>query len=89
MGVRTELKCFDTGHLHFINQLVEENPIDDDPIFQFCSGTPWGAAVDAETISYIKRYIPKTVIELLLVSDGCKCQWLLNQFCKEVMFELV
>jgi uncharacterized protein (DUF849 family) len=58
-GVKPELECFDTGHIHFANQLVKEGLIDGDPLYQFCLGIPWGAAADAETISYMKRYLPE------------------------------
>lgn len=58
-GVKPELECFDTGHIHFANQLVKEGLIDGDPLYQFCLGIPWGAAADAETISYMKRYVPE------------------------------
>ncbi|WP_100012119.1 3-keto-5-aminohexanoate cleavage protein [Lentibacillus sediminis] len=58
-GVKPELECFDTGHIRFANQLVEEGLIDGDPLFQFCLGIPWGAAADAETLSYMKSRIPE------------------------------
>ncbi|CDQ20113.1 BKACE family enzyme [Halobacillus karajensis] len=58
-GVKPELECFDTGHIRFANQLVEEGLIEGDPMFQFCLGIPWGAAADAETMMYMKNRIPK------------------------------
>ncbi|SFJ87248.1 Uncharacterized conserved protein, DUF849 family [Halobacillus dabanensis] len=58
-GVKPELECFDTGHIRFANQLVEEGLIDGDPMFQFCLGIPWGAAADAETMIYMKNRIPE------------------------------
>ncbi|WP_411954892.1 3-keto-5-aminohexanoate cleavage protein [Alkalibacillus sp. S2W] len=58
-GVKPELECFDTGHIRFANQLVQEGLIDGDPMYQFCLGIPWGAASDVETISYMKSRIPK------------------------------
>ncbi|KPH78758.1 MULTISPECIES: 3-keto-5-aminohexanoate cleavage protein [Bacillaceae] len=58
IGVKPELECFDTGHIRFANQLVEEGLIEGDPLFQFCLGIPWGAAADAETLSYMKSRIP-------------------------------
>lgn len=58
-GVKPELECFDTGHLRFANQLIKEGLIDDDPMFQFCLGIPWGAAADAETILYLKNRLPE------------------------------
>ncbi|MBY7142420.1 3-keto-5-aminohexanoate cleavage protein [Virgibacillus sp. NKC19-3] len=57
-GVKPELECFDTGQVHFANQLIEEGLIDGDPLYQFCLGIPWGAAADAETLSYMKSRIP-------------------------------
>lgn len=58
-GVKPELECFDTGHVHFANYLYEKGLIDNDPLYQFCLGIPWGAAADAETLAYMKRLIPK------------------------------
>ncbi|SEI00768.1 Uncharacterized conserved protein, DUF849 family [Halobacillus karajensis] len=58
-GVKPELECFDTGHIRFANQLVEEGLIEGFPMFQFCLGIPWGAAADAETMMYMKNRIPK------------------------------
>ncbi|WP_085993368.1 3-keto-5-aminohexanoate cleavage protein [Oceanobacillus senegalensis] len=58
-GVKPELECFDTGHVRFANQLIQEGLIDGDPIFQFCLGIPWGADADAETVSYMKSRIPE------------------------------
>lgn len=58
-GVKPELECFDTGHLRFAKQLVNEGLIDGDPMFQFCLGIPWGAEADAETILYMKNRLPK------------------------------
>ncbi|MGP4106299.1 3-keto-5-aminohexanoate cleavage protein [Virgibacillus sp. L01] len=56
-GVKPELECFDTGHVRFANQLVEEGLIDGDPMFQFCLGIPWGAEADAETLAYMKSRV--------------------------------
>ncbi|GAA0591754.1 3-keto-5-aminohexanoate cleavage protein [Virgibacillus siamensis] len=58
-GVKPELECFDTGQIRFANQLMQEGLIDGDPLFQFCLGIPWGAAADAETLSYMKSRIPE------------------------------
>ncbi|RXZ01615.1 3-keto-5-aminohexanoate cleavage protein [Fictibacillus sp. S7] len=57
-GVKPELECFDTGHLRFAKQLIHEGLIDDDPMFQFCLGIPWGAEADAETMLYMKNSLP-------------------------------
>ncbi|WP_026702473.1 BKACE family enzyme [Salibacterium aidingense] len=57
-GVKPELECFDTGQIRMANQLNNEGLVDDDMLFQFCLGIPWGAAADAETIAYMKSRIP-------------------------------
>ncbi|UOQ49882.1 3-keto-5-aminohexanoate cleavage protein [Gracilibacillus caseinilyticus] len=57
-GVKPELECFDTGHLRFAKQLINEGLIDDDPMFQFCLGIPWGADADVETMLYMKNRLP-------------------------------
>ena len=43
LGVRPELEIFDTGHLWFANQLVEEGLIDAPAMYQLCMGIPYGA----------------------------------------------
>ncbi|CQR46319.1 3-keto-5-aminohexanoate cleavage enzyme [Paraliobacillus sp. PM-2] len=58
-GVKPELECFDTGHLRFAKQLINEGLIDGDPMFQFCLGIPWGAEADTETMLYLKNRIPE------------------------------
>ncbi|MFJ7975978.1 3-keto-5-aminohexanoate cleavage protein [Peribacillus sp. NPDC096379] len=58
-GVKPELECFDTGHLRFAKQLVDEGLIDGDPMFQFCLGIPWGADADAETMLYMRDKLPQ------------------------------
>ena len=58
-GVKPELECFDTGHVSFAKQMIEEGLIDGDPMFQFCLGIPWGAENDPETIEYLKSRIPE------------------------------
>ncbi len=58
-GVKPELECFDTGHLRFAKQLIDEGLIDGDPMFQFCLGIPWGAEADVETMLYMKNRLPE------------------------------
>ncbi|MBP1968325.1 uncharacterized protein (DUF849 family) [Virgibacillus natechei] len=57
-GVKPELECFDTGHIRFAKQLIDEGLIEGDPMVQFCLGIPWGAEADAETIMYMKNRLP-------------------------------
>lgn len=58
-GVKPELECFDTGHLRFAKQLIDEGLVDGDPMFQFCLGIPWGAEADEETLLYMKNRLPE------------------------------
>ncbi|WP_096435880.1 3-keto-5-aminohexanoate cleavage protein [Alteribacter populi] len=58
-GVKPELECFDTGHIRFAKQLVDEGLVDGDPLFQFCLGIPWGADADVETMLYMKSRLPE------------------------------
>lgn len=57
-GVKPELECFDTGHIRFAKQLIDEGLIEGGPMVQFCLGIPWGAEADAETIMYMKNRLP-------------------------------
>lgn len=57
-GVKPELECFDTGHLRFAKQLVDEGLIDGEPLFQFCLGIPWGAVADVQTLLYMCDKLP-------------------------------
>lgn len=43
MGVKPEIEAFDTGHLWFAKQLVEEKVLAPDALVQLCMGVPWGA----------------------------------------------
>lgn len=58
-GVKPEIECFDTGYIRMANQLIDEGLIEGDPIFQLCLGIPWGAAADAETITYMRDRLPE------------------------------
>lgn len=58
-GVKPELECFDTGHLRFAKQLINEGLVEGNPMFQFCLGIPWGAEADEETMLYMKNRLPE------------------------------
>lgn len=61
-GVKPEMEIFDTGNLWFAKQLIAEGLIDDPPMFQFCLGIPWGAAVNPETMAYLKHELPRNAV---------------------------
>ena len=46
LGVKPELEIFDTGHLSFTLQMLNEELLEDPPLFQLCYGIPWGAPAD-------------------------------------------
>ena len=58
LGVRPEIEAFDTGHLWFAKQLVEEGIIEDPVMVQLCMGIPWGAPDDLNTLMAMVNNIP-------------------------------
>ena len=46
LGVKPELEIFDTGHLWFTLRMLDEELLEDPPLFQLCYGIPWGAPAD-------------------------------------------
>lgn len=59
LGVRAEIEAFDTGHLWFAKQLVEEGLIDDPVLVQLCMGIPWGAPDDLNTLMAMVNNVPQ------------------------------
>ena len=58
LGVKPELEVFDTGHLRFANQLVEEGLIADPPLYQICLGIPWGAPATVDAMKAMRDMLP-------------------------------
>jgi len=59
LGVRPEIEAFDTGHLWFAKQLVEEGIIEDPVMVQLSMGIPWGAPNDLNTYMAMVNNIPQ------------------------------
>lgn len=59
LGVRAEIEAFDTGHLWFAKQLVEEGLIEDPVLVQLCMGIPWGAPDDLNTLMAMVNNVPE------------------------------
>lgn len=59
LGVKPEIEVFDTGHLSFAKQLVNEGLIDDPVMIQLCMGIPWGAPADMQTLAAMTANIPE------------------------------
>ena len=57
-GVRPEIEAFDTGHLWFAKQLVEEGVLDAPALVQLCMGVPWGAPDDLNTLMAMVNNVP-------------------------------
>lgn len=62
LGVKPELECFDTGHLWFAKQMIEEGLIDSPPMFQLCHGIPWGAPADTTTMKAMVENLPDDAV---------------------------
>lgn len=58
LGVRAEIEVFDTGHLWFARQLVEEGIIESPVLIQMCMGIPWGAPDDLNTLMAMVNNTP-------------------------------
>lgn len=58
LGVKPELECFDTGHVRFANQLVDEGLIEAPPLYQICLGIPWGASADTHAMKAMTDMLP-------------------------------
>ena len=58
LGVKPEIEAFDTGHLWFAKQLVEEGIIEDPVMVQLCMGIPWGAPNDMNTYMAMVNNVP-------------------------------
>jgi len=60
LGVKPEIEAFDTGHLWFAKQLVEEGTLSDPALVQLCMGVPWGAPDDLNTFLAMVNNIPSS-----------------------------
>lgn len=58
LGVQAEIEAFDTGHLWFARQLVEEGVLPPPVLVQLCMGVPWGAPDDLNTLMAMVGNIP-------------------------------
>ncbi len=58
-GLRVEIEAFDTGHLWFAKQLVNEGILADPALVQLCMGVPWGAPNDLNTFMAMVNAVPE------------------------------
>ena len=59
LGVKPEIEAFDTGHLWYAKQLVEEGVIEAPALVQLCMGVPWGAPNDLNTFMAMVNNVPE------------------------------
>ena len=62
LGVRCEMEIFDTGHLWFAKELVEEGLIDAPPMFQLCMDIPYGAPADPRLLATMVEQLPDNAV---------------------------
>jgi uncharacterized protein (DUF849 family) len=56
------MEIFDTGHLWFARQLVEEGLIDSPPMFQLCMDIPYGAPADPRLLATMVEQLPDDAV---------------------------
>lgn len=59
LGVKPEIEAFDTGHLWFAKQLVDEGTLLSPALVQLCMGVPWGAPNDVNTFLAMVNAVPQ------------------------------
>ena len=59
LGVRPEIEAFDTGHLWYARQLVEDGILEGPALVQLCMGVPWGAPDDLNTFMAMVNNVPE------------------------------
>ncbi len=59
LGVRAEIEVFESGHLWFARQLVDEGIIEAPVMIQMCMGIPWGAPDDLNTFLAMVNNTPQ------------------------------
>jgi uncharacterized protein (DUF849 family) len=58
LGVRPEIEVFDTGHLVFAKQLIDEGLVEEPAMLQLCMGIPYGAPADPGTLLALVNQLP-------------------------------
>ena len=58
LGVKPEIEAFDTGHLWYAKQLVEDGILESPALVQLCMGVPWGAPDDLNTFMAMVNNVP-------------------------------
>ena len=75
LGVRAEMEIFDTGHLWFANQLVEEGLIDAPAMYQLCMGIPYGAPADPLLLATMVSQLPPGAVWASFALGAMQMPW--------------
>src|SRR3954447_4186006 len=75
LGVRVEMEIFDTGHLWFATQLVEEGLIDAPAMYQLCMGIPYGAPADPLTLAAMVHKLPPDAVWTSFALGAMQMPW--------------
>lgn len=61
-GVKPELEVFDLGHIALARHLIAEGLFEEPPLFQLCTGVPWGAPATARALLAMQDMLPADAI---------------------------
>jgi uncharacterized protein (DUF849 family) len=61
-GVKPELEVFDLGHIELAKRLIADGFVADPPFLQLCTGIPWGAPANTETMLAMRNALPPGAI---------------------------
>lgn len=62
LGVRPELEVFDSGHLTFVNELVQAGELEAPYLIQLCMGIPYGAPAELDTLMSLVHRLPPDAV---------------------------
>jgi uncharacterized protein (DUF849 family) len=61
-GVKPEIEVFELGHVWMAKQLIAEGLIEPPPLFQLCTGIPFGAECDPRAVLALRDLLPEGAI---------------------------
>jgi len=59
LGVKIELEVFDSGQLWFVNQMLAEGLLEQNPMIQLCLGIAWGAPANTTSMKSMVDQLPE------------------------------
>ena len=58
LGVKPELEVFEPGHIMFAHKLIQDELVDDPPMFQLCLGIPHASPATPEILNVMRGLLP-------------------------------